>query len=72
MPTPEFVHKVTPDTVAEQIEKLRRLFPVVITEGDPCVDFDCVRPRRPAPAGRAVTDARQPRRLNMPTQKSAR
>jgi len=39
------VHKVTPDIVAEQIEKLRRLFPVVITEGkdSPRVDFDRLR-----------------------------
>ena len=29
MPTPEFVHKVTPDNVAEQIEKLRCLFPAL-------------------------------------------
>ena len=45
MPTPEFVHKVTPDIVAEQIEKLRRLFPVVITEdeGGPRVDFGRLR-----------------------------
>ena len=45
MSGPDLLSKTTPDIVAEQIEKLRRLFPEVITEGEggPCIDFDRLR-----------------------------
>jgi len=51
MPTSEFVHQITPDIVAEQIDRLDCIFSEAITERVPCVDFDCVRPHRPARQG---------------------
>ena len=45
MNEPRPVAKLTPDIVAEQLDKLKRLFPEAITEGEggPRVDFDRLR-----------------------------